>query len=116
MDNNGANVVRVCFERGYLFGSIVIVDTNLEVIGTTDYPVLAGYESASSYRDIGEFKGFDNGLRTFSTRSIVRIDGDVPVFRMTKCTHDLSTVIHELQHLLFMRLLWLGSTYHCKAW
>ena len=116
MDNNGAYVVRVCFERGYLFGSIVVVNANLEVIGTTDYPVLARYEAASSYRDIGEFKCFDNGLRTFSARSTVRIDSNVPVFRMTKCTHDLSIVTHELQRLLFMRLQWLGGTYHCIVW
>ena len=70
MDNNGADIVRVCFEGRYLFRSIVIVDANLEVIGATDDPVLSRYEAASSYRDIGEFKCFDNGLRTFSKRLI----------------------------------------------
>ena len=67
MDNNGTDIVRVGFEGGYLFGGIVIIDANLEVIGATDYPVLAGYEAASSYRDIGEFESFDNCLKLFST-------------------------------------------------
>lgn len=116
MDNNGTDIIGVCLERGYLFGSIVIVDANLEVIGATDNPILAGYEAASSYRDIGEFKGFDNGLLMFSTRLMAGNDADVPVFRMTIYTHDLSSIIHELQLLLCIPLLWLGDTYHCIVW
>ena len=45
-----------------LFGGIVVVDTELEVIRTADDPVLASNEATSSHRNIGEFEGFNDGL------------------------------------------------------
>ena len=62
MDDDRANVVRMCFEGSDLFGGIVIVDTKLEVIRTADNPVLPRNESTSTDRDIGELECFDDRL------------------------------------------------------
>lgn len=64
MYDNGANVVRMSFEGGDLLGSIVIVDSNLEVIRAADDPVLAGDKSTSSNGDIGELECLDDRLRS----------------------------------------------------
>ena len=69
MDDDGADVVRMCFERCDLFRRIVIVHPDLEIIGAADYPILAGNEAPSSDRDIGELEGFDNGLSFFLVSS-----------------------------------------------
>ena len=50
------------FEGGDLLGGIVVVNTELEVIRTTDNPVLTGDKTTGSHRDIGKFEGFNNGL------------------------------------------------------
>ena len=50
------------FEGGDLFGGVVIVDTELEVIRTADNPVLPRNESTGTNGDIGEFEGFDDRL------------------------------------------------------
>ena len=42
--------------------SIVVVDSDLEVIRTADNPIFAGDESPRSYRYIGKLEGFDNCL------------------------------------------------------
>lgn len=60
MDYNRPDVVWVGFERCYLLGGVVIVNAKLKVIRATDDPVLAGNKAAGSYRDIGEFEGFDD--------------------------------------------------------
>jgi hypothetical protein len=60
MDSDRSNIVRVSFERCDLLRGIVVVDAELEIIGTTDDPVLTGNESSRSYRDIGKLKSFDN--------------------------------------------------------
>lgn len=59
---DGTNVIRMRLKRGNLLGGVVIVDAKLEVIGTADNPVLASDETTGSYRDIGEFEGFDDRL------------------------------------------------------
>ena len=63
MNDNSADVVRVSFERGDFLRGIVVVDADLEVIGTAHDPILAGDETPCSYGNIGELKGFNNGLR-----------------------------------------------------
>ena len=63
MYNNGANVIRVSFELSDLFGCVVVVDSDLEIIGPTDDPILASDEATSSYRDVGELEGFDDCLQ-----------------------------------------------------
>lgn len=50
------------FEGGDLFGGVVIVHTELEVIRTADNPVLPRNESTGADGDIGEFECFDDGL------------------------------------------------------
>jgi hypothetical protein len=50
----------VGFERCDLLRRVVVVDAELEIIGAADDPVLACNESSRSYRDIGEFKSFDD--------------------------------------------------------
>ena len=62
MDDNGTDIVWMCFERGDLFRGIVVVDSKLEVIRTTDNPVLARNEAPCPYRDICKLKRLDNGL------------------------------------------------------
>ena len=62
MNDDGANVVGVGFELGDLLGGVVVVDSDLEIVGPADNPVLASNETASSYGDIGQLEGFDNSL------------------------------------------------------
>lgn len=68
VDNDGADVVRVGFERRNFLGRVVVVYPQLEIIGATNNPILSGNEAPGSDRDIGEFKGFDNGLNKESIR------------------------------------------------
>ena len=63
MDGDGADIVRVGFEGGDFFRSVVVVDAELEVVAAADEPVLAGDEAAGSDGDVGELEGFDYGLR-----------------------------------------------------
>lgn len=65
VDDDRANVIRVGLERCDLFGSVVIVNPDLEIVGAAYYPILAGNKAPSSNRDIGELKGFDNSLLFF---------------------------------------------------
>lgn len=81
------------FEGGNLLGGIVVVDAELEVIRTTDNPVLAGDETTGSHRDIGKLEGFNDGLVNL-TVSYTFLDNDVPQgsipeSRKTKCIRDL---------------------------
>lgn len=62
MNDYSSDIVRMSFEGGDFLRSVVIVYTDLEIIGTANDPVLAGDESAGSHRDVGEFKGLDNSL------------------------------------------------------
>ena len=62
VDGDSSDVVRVSFEGGNLLGSVVVVNTQLEVIGTTDNPVLSRDESTGSDGNIGKLKGLDNLL------------------------------------------------------
>ena len=62
VDGDRSNVVGMGLERSDFLGCIVVVDTELEVVRTANNPVLAGNEASSSYGNIGEFEGFNNGL------------------------------------------------------
>ena len=62
VNGNRTNIVRVCFEGCNLFGGVVVVDTELEVIWTADNPVLPRDESTGTDRDIGKLECFDDGL------------------------------------------------------
>lgn len=66
VDDDSANVVGMCFKRRDLFGRVIVVHPDLEIVGAAYYPVLAGNEAPGSDRDIGELEGFDNGLLIFS--------------------------------------------------
>ena len=92
MNDNGANIVRVGFERGDLLGGIVVVDTDLEVIRTAHDPILAGDETPRSYGDIGELETFYNRLGYFSTPKCYMLYWVLPGSRMTKCRHALQSI------------------------
>lgn len=62
VDGDGPNIVRVCFERGDLLRGVVIVNTELEVIRTTNNPVLSRDKATGADRDIGKFEGLDDRL------------------------------------------------------
>jgi hypothetical protein len=81
----------VSFEGGDLFGGVVIVNTELEVIRTADNPVLPRNESTGADGDIGEFECFDDGLGKLdvSYASVRAAQKTLPVIRTTKCRHDL---------------------------
>lgn len=89
MNDNGTDVIRVSFEGGDLLRSIVVVDTDLEIIGTAHNPVLAGNEAACSYGDIGELEGFDNCLAASKLLSGQETHAAVLVSRTTICRRDL---------------------------
>jgi len=50
----------VCFEGCDFLRCIVVVNAELEIIGTTDNPILPGDETAGSDRDISKFECLDN--------------------------------------------------------
>ena len=62
MDNDASNIVRVSFKGCDLLRGVIVVNSQLEVIGAADDPVLSRNEATSANRDIGELEGFDNGL------------------------------------------------------
>lgn len=62
MDDDGADVVWVSFERGNLFGGVVIVYSQLEVVGTADNPILTGDKATRPYWDICKFERLDDCL------------------------------------------------------
>lgn len=69
MNNDGAYIVRMSFKGGYFLGGVVIVNSDLKIVGTANDPVLTSYEPTSPYRDVGELKGFYNCL-TSSKNSV----------------------------------------------
>lgn len=62
MNNDGSDIVRMSFEGGDLFGGIVIVNSQLEVIGAANNPVLTCNKTTSADRYICKLKGLDNCL------------------------------------------------------
>ena len=62
VNGDGSDVVGVGLEGGDLLGGVIVVDTELEVVGAADDPVLSGNEAAGSDRDIGQLEGFDDLL------------------------------------------------------
>lgn len=62
MNDDSADIVGMSFKSSYLFGSVVVVDSKVEVIGTDDKPVLSGDKTTGSYRDIGNFERLDDIL------------------------------------------------------
>jgi len=83
VDDYGTNVVRVRLEGGDLLRGIVVVDTNGEVIGTADNPVLSCDEAAGANGDICKLKGLDDGL--------CFVGPDVGVARV-ECGEDLESI------------------------
>lgn len=66
VDDDGANVVRMCFKGRDLFGRIIVVHPDLKIVGAANYPILTGNEAPGPDRDIGELESFDNGLSLLS--------------------------------------------------
>lgn len=91
--SNCANIIGMRLERCDLLRGVVVVDAQLEVIGTWTamsaslpedsgvwaltcyYPILPRDEATGAYGYIGELEGLDDGLR------YVRPDVDVACFR-----------------------------------
>lgn len=63
MDDDRTNVVGVGFESSNAFGCVVVVDSDLEVVGAADDPVFTGNKSTSADGNIGKLKGLDDLLR-----------------------------------------------------
>ena len=63
MHSNSADVVWVGFKGGDLLGGVVVVDSQLEIIGAADDPVLPCDEAAGTNGHIGELEGLDDLLR-----------------------------------------------------
>lgn len=63
MDGDRSDVVRVRLKRSDLLRGVVVVDTQLKVVGTADNPVFPRNKSTGSDGDIGKFKGLDDLLR-----------------------------------------------------
>lgn len=90
MHDDGTDIVWMCFEGGDLFRGVVIVNAQLEVIGTADYPILARNKAAGSNGDIGKFKGFDNGLVVCQYQYLSCCQHeDIPGSHMTRCRRGL---------------------------
>lgn len=62
MHGNGAQVVGMRLELRNLLRGVVVVNSDLEIIGTANNPVLAGDEATASHRDVGQLKGLDDLL------------------------------------------------------
>ena len=52
VDGEAANVVRVSLEGGYFLVGVVVEDTKLEIVRTSDKPVLARDKLDASDRDL----------------------------------------------------------------
>lgn len=75
MDDNRANVIGMGFERRNTFRCVVVIDSNLEVIGAADDPILAGNKTTGAYGNIGKLKGLDNLLRLVRPNLNVTCEG-----------------------------------------
>lgn len=56
MDHNSPDIIWMRFKGGNLFGRVVIIHPDVEIIGTANDPILAGDESSGSNRNISEFE------------------------------------------------------------
>lgn len=63
VNNNGSDIVWVCFEGGGLLGCVVVVDSHLEVITSADDPVLSSNEPTGADRYVCQLECLDDGLR-----------------------------------------------------
>lgn len=79
------------FEGCDLFGGVVVVDAELEVIRTADNPIFPGNESTGSDGDVGKFECLDYRLngRLASLEKPPRGECNLPGFRKTIYKHDL---------------------------
>lgn len=62
MHSNGANIVWMCLKGCHLFRGVIIVNAQLEIIGTGDNPILPCDKATSTDGDVGELKRLDDGL------------------------------------------------------
>ena len=66
MNDDGSNVVGMGFEGGNFLRGIVVVDSELEVIAPTDYPIFPSDESTSADRNVGKLERLNDRLLLFS--------------------------------------------------
>ena len=69
MHSDGANVVRMRFKRRNFLRGVVVVYSQLKIIGAANDPILSRNETSGSDGDICEFEGFDNRLDKKSIRN-----------------------------------------------
>jgi hypothetical protein len=62
MYGDGTNVVRVRLKGSNLLGGVVVVYSQLEIVGAADDPVLSRNEAPGSDGHVCELEGFDNRL------------------------------------------------------
>lgn len=82
MDDNGSDIIWVGLERGDLFRSVVVVDSQLEIVRAAYDPVLPGDEAPCSYGYICEFEGLDDCLAFVRASSLLRLS------RLTCVSYD----------------------------
>lgn len=63
MNDNGSDIVRMCFEGGGLLGCVVVVDSQLKVITSADDPVLSSNETTGADRYVCQLECLNDGLR-----------------------------------------------------
>jgi hypothetical protein len=61
VNGNGSNVIRMGLEARDLLSRVVVENSELKVIGSSDYPILSGDESSSANRHVRHLKGLDCG-------------------------------------------------------
>lgn len=96
MHDNGADVVGVRLKGRNLLRGVVVVDSQLEVVGAADNPVLARNKAAGADGHIGQFECLDDGLR------FVRPDVDVAA---VECREDLAMIVMVNTPLFGLKVL-----------
>ncbi len=62
VNDNGSDIVGMRLERRNLFRGVVVVDTELKVVGAADNPVLARNEATGTDRKVGQFERLNRAL------------------------------------------------------
>lgn len=58
MDSDRTNIIWMCFKLGDFFTSVVIIDSNLEIIRSNNDPILTSNETTRTNWNFGNINGF----------------------------------------------------------
>lgn len=105
VDGDDTDVVGVSFEGGDFLGCVVVVDTDLKVVGTADDPVLASNESTCADRDVGELERFNDLLRFVRPDLHMSWDAELDGVKVNvRCNATRQTVIESSENPWFARV------------